>query len=34
MIYKFLKAYEPVIDMIKDCMHHFEACILNENFPI
>lgn len=33
MLNKFLKTYEPILDLLKDDMHHFEECILNEHFP-
>lgn len=33
MINKYLKIYEPVIELIRDGMHHFDSCILEESFP-
>ena len=32
MLNKFLKTYEPILDLLKDSMHLFEECILSERF--
>ena len=32
-INQYLKSYEIIMSLLKDGMHHFNDCILDENFP-
>lgn len=34
LIHKYIQSYQPVIDLLKDTMHHFDQAILDDHVSV